>query len=213
MQVSLRVVSPPVEEPVTVIDAAGHCRLDAEDPELPAYVAAARAWAETWLGRALITQTLAATFSHSPPPALGAGMVPYAGGYLSSGYPFLGARALWNRPIELPRNPVQSVASVRISRDDGTTADLAAADYLARLDGEPAVLQLRPISQAGPGDRVTITFVAGYGLKKATVPAPIRQGIMLLTAFLYENRGDAGGDPPKAAEMLMWPYRLVTFGG
>ncbi|MFC0407923.1 head-tail connector protein [Roseomonas elaeocarpi] len=212
MQLSLRVVRPPAIEPVSPVDAAMHCRLAASEPMLEPYVAAARGWAEAWLGRALITQTLCATVGRSLPPGLVAGVVPYAGGYFSTGYPFLGARGLWNSPLELPRSPVQAITEVAITRQDGERSVLAADGYSARLASEPGTLQVQP-NAARPGDLVSVTFVAGYGETKEDVPMPIRQGIMLLTAFLYENRGDAGGDPPKAAEMLMWPFRLVTFGG
>jgi hypothetical protein len=45
------------------------------------------------------------------------------------------------------------------------------------------------------------------------VPAPIVNAILLTAAALYEHRGDDDGDLPRAAEALLTPYRLVTFGG
>jgi hypothetical protein len=42
---------------------------------------------------------------------------------------------------------------------------------------------------------------------------PIRHGILLLTAFLYEQRGDVDGTMPAFARNLMQPYRLWTFSG
>ena len=42
---------------------------------------------------------------------------------------------------------------------------------------------------------------------------PIRHAILLLTAFLYEQRGDAIAEMPAFARNLMQPYRLWTFAG
>lgn len=42
---------------------------------------------------------------------------------------------------------------------------------------------------------------------------PIRHAIMVLTAYLYEGRGDVNSDGPQAAWSLLGPYRLWQFGG
>ncbi|HSR75949.1 MAG TPA: head-tail connector protein, partial [Xanthobacteraceae bacterium] len=70
MFASLRVVTPPEQEPVPVELVRRHCRVDADydDDLLAMYSASARSWAEAWLNRALITQELRYTISHSPPP-------------------------------------------------------------------------------------------------------------------------------------------------
>ncbi|HWX48131.1 MAG TPA: hypothetical protein VNZ61_08765 [Roseomonas sp.] len=210
MHTSLRVIKAPAHLPVSVGDAARHCRLDAEEPELNTYLGAAISWAETWLGRALITQTLRVTYGGLQDPPVGVGF-PGLTGRLA--YPWTFGPQAWRRPLELTRSPVQKVCGVSILRADGQQVDLDVEQYDQAVSGEPATVTIRGATLPGPADQVSIDFVAGYGGTGNDVPLPIRQGILLLTAFLYEHRGDAGGDPPKAAEMLMWPYRLVTFGG
>jgi len=210
MHTSLRVIKAPEHLPVSLGDAARHCRLDVEEPELKVYLGAAISWAETWLGRALITQALRVTYGGLQAHPSGVGF-PRLTGRLA--YPWTFWPQAWRRPLELPRSPVQQVCSVSVLRADGEQIDLEADQYSQAVQGEPGTVTIQGAVLPGPSDQVSIEFVAGYGNGEKDVPLPIRQGILLLTAFLYEHRGDAGGDPPKAAEMLMWPYRLVTFGG
>jgi uncharacterized phiE125 gp8 family phage protein len=59
-----------------------------------------------------------------------------------------------------------------------------------------------------------IDYTAGYDdADPEAVPTPIRHAILLLTAFLYEQRGDAAAELPDAAARLMDPYRLWSFAG
>ena len=210
MHTSLRVIKAPAVEPVSLFDAARHCRLDTEEPELAVYIGAARQWAEAWLGRVLITQTLRITYAGLQEPSAGLG---YPGLAARPAYAWAFGPMTWRRPLEITRSPVQSIEGVTIIRADGQEVALEADQFRRALSSEPGSVTFHGSIVPNPGDQVSIDVVAGYGDKADDVPVPIRQGILLLTAFLYEHRGDAGGDPPKAAEMLMWPYRLVTFGG
>lgn len=210
---SVSIVSPPAVEPVTVDQARLHCRIDTVDDDdiLAIYIQAAREWAEMYLNRALITQTLTVAMAHSRPHA---------------GWPYLGLTAplfvlplwfTWNLVqrgnIELPRSPAQSVVSVAVGTWGQPDVTLVAGtDYDVDLTMQPGRLFVRPQTTSWPQDHVAITFTAGYGDTAAALPASIVNAILLIVAFLYENRGDVGGDMPTAAKMLLTPYRLVTFG-
>jgi uncharacterized phiE125 gp8 family phage protein len=64
-----------------------------------------------------------------------------------------------------------------------------------------------------PAMAMQIDYLAGYGDTGDTVPAPIKHAILLLTAALYESRGDVNAPLPEAAWAIMTPYRLWQFAG
>ncbi len=85
--------------------------------------------------------------------------------------------------IFLPRGLVTEILEVKSIDSAGvevvmpsTTYHLDSPDYLSFL-------------YAYSGERVQITYHAGYGELAADVPAAIRHGIMNYAAALYENRG------------------------
>ena len=99
----------------------------------------------------------------------------------------------------------------------------AAGVYLTRYpilsidavsDGENALpidadLRARPVLVRAPHAGVlTVDFTAGYGDSPADIPTPLRQGVMLLLAHLYEYR--ASNPPPgfpMMVDALIQPYR------
>jgi uncharacterized phiE125 gp8 family phage protein len=213
MRTTLQVTTPPAGEPVTVEQVKQHCRIDsnADDDLLAGYLTAARIMAEGYLSRALLTQTLLWTVR-----------------------PSSGQRSEHNRlpgPLELPRAPVQSIASVvTLDAWGNSTTVLPAAlplappavilGYLLDLALEPATLLIGRETVLGGGlsfrdtrlQHLQVTMVAGYGAA-TDVPATIIQAIMMTTAFLYEHRGDAGGTMPEAAQWLLDRHRLQFLGG
>jgi uncharacterized phiE125 gp8 family phage protein len=206
---ALRIITPPAAEPVSVDLARQHCRIDADyDDELVMmYVTSARMWAESWLNRALFTQALQYNVTWAPPPTA-TPLVPQSLIVFPLNWP-----PLVKRPIELPRAPAVSVESITWGPiDDMQLAD--PEDYDLNLLVEPGYVAVKPqLLPRIPQQSMSINYTAGYGIDPAAIPAPIRHAILLLTAFLYEQRGDASADMPSAAKMLMWPYRLWTFSG
>jgi uncharacterized phiE125 gp8 family phage protein len=209
MHVSLRVETAPTAEPVDIDLAKRHCRLDNDSDDeilLPAYIAAARAAAEQFLGRSLITQTLISTWRHS------AGETRHAAGW------FWPAEGGASPAVELPRAPVQSLTSVTVLDSAGARTDVT-AQCSCDTGLEPARLRLdwgtiRGLSEiAFPAQHIEAVFVAGYGKDGNAVPAPIVNAILIHVAYLYERRGDDGGDIPPAIEALLWPYRIPFLGG
>jgi hypothetical protein len=60
---------------------------------------------------------------------------------------------------------------------------------------------------------VTIRFVCGYGLA-AVVPEEIKSAILLMTAYLEQNRSEADNETfrlPSAPDHLLCPYRVIRF--
>jgi uncharacterized phiE125 gp8 family phage protein len=99
----------------------------------------------------------------------------------------------------------------------GPVGDLTLADpddYVLNLDVEPAEVLLKsPLVPMIPSKSVQFQFTAGYSDDPDDVPMPIKSGILLLTAYLYEGRGDVNSQGPDAAWAIMTPYRLWQLAG
>ena len=163
---------------------------------------------ETYLARALITQTLLWTIAEAPPN----------GGWPMASLPVsLLVFPQWVTPgmlgrgvINLPRLPAQSIQSATVIEQCGGETPLDPSTFVVNLS--TGQVHLRGVAGLAPGGSLAIEYVAGYG-QPADVPAPIVNAILLTTAALYEHRGADDGGLPRAAEALLAPYRLVTFGG
>jgi hypothetical protein len=208
MYSSLWVTSPPLVEPIVVDDAKSWLRVDNDydDTLIAGLITAARMQIEAITSRALITQTLLWAMYEEPSTdsvafyAFGPA-IPIAVPYYSTPY-FI------NRPLELPRAPVQEIVSVSTTDGNSISTGLDPTDWELDLGTETARLRLVPYV-AWP-QRVSVEFVAGYGDGPAAVPAPLITATKLLVAHLYENRGDAlMPEVPAAIEYLTHQYRLT----
>jgi hypothetical protein len=207
---TVTVTAQPGQELTDLATAKQHCRVDqsADDVLIGSYLRGSRVMAEMYTGRAFITQTLLWTMT--PEDQL----------------------RRWNSrlrgPLTLPRGPVQSVASVIVTDTLGNTTPISPATLPIV---PPAVLlgymtdcaHIRGRLTIGPDtilidgrtvrqvelQHIQVSFVAGFGDTPSAVPAPIIDAVLLTTAFLYEHRGDAGGELPQAMQWLLDPYRVV----
>lgn len=102
----------------------------------------------------------------------------------------------------LAYGPVQSVTEITLIDADGAAATLSAALY--RLNATKELVLTNDYFSA---DRTQITYVAGYGAA-ADVPGPIRQGMLMHLAALYDQRGV--GDMPDAAIALYRAYKEMA---
>jgi uncharacterized phiE125 gp8 family phage protein len=57
---------------------------------------------------------------------------------------------------------------------------------------------------------VTVRYVVGYA-DAASVPAPLKQAMLLMIGDMYERRQDSIKQLPSASEYLMNPYRVFQF--
>lgn len=211
MYLGLRDLTAPSVSPVKLERARRHCRIDHHDDDdlLGGYLAAATSMMEAWLNRALITRTLRFTLADDlrQPPADMLMLPRFAGGWPFGVWPLSGLP-----PISLPRSPVVSVQSVTVRGPDGSDSVLAPSDYTLDTGLEPARLRLKPGTLSGPLTHVQVDYTAGYGTSPDAVPAPIVVGLLWLTAFLYENRGDVAADMPEAIVNIVGSYRTSILG-
>ena len=193
MYAALRVIVPPASEPIAIDTVRRHCRVDSDydDDLLAMYLTSARLWAEAFLNRALFTQQLQFNVTWAPPPTA-TPLVPQSLIVFPLNWP-----PLVKRPIELPRAPVQSVEGIQWGPlDNMQPAD--PDDYDLNLGVEPGYVSVKPqLLPQIPQQSMIINYTSGYDASDPeAVPMPIRHAILLLTAFLYEQRGDVSAEMP-----------------
>jgi uncharacterized phiE125 gp8 family phage protein len=174
------VITPVATEPVTLAEARLHIKADtdtSEDALISAWIGAARETAEHYTGLSLAPQTLELALDSFPDGA-----------------------------IKLPRGPVTSITSViyiDASEDSQTVsdADYALDDYSTPLWAVPAHDTSWP-STLDAANAVKVRYVAGY----AACPNAAKAAILLMVAWLNENRGDSiqpdDIQPPAAKSLL-----------
>ncbi len=185
----IKIITPPASEPISLIEAKIHCKVDGnhDDALLAIYIAAAREAVEHITGRKLVTQTLEMALDAFP-----------------------------SAEISLPVAPVQSVASVKYINAEGVLTTVSSANYTLDNYGlSPAIVPASglawPAAQS-VNNAVLIQFVAGYGAA-ADVPHGIKSWILLTVGTLYKNRESVtetqnyafGG---RFYDSLLDPYRL-----
>ena len=202
----LQLVTPPAGEPVTLLEAKQHLRVDVDDDDalIGSLIAAARQAAETITGRQLMTARWklvldafpSATFTHAV-----------------SGATF----SLPAHAVLLAKCPVQTVLSIEYLDMNGTLQTMPADDYVLDAACEPA--RLTPaFGKAWPPTlpqigAVTVTFDAGYGLASA-VPEGIKSWIKLRVGSLYGHREEVSVltrgriDPLPFVDGLLDGYRV-----
>jgi len=193
----LSLVTKPTAEPVTLIEAKAHCRIDTSDDDglIAGYIVAARSWLESQLGP-LMTQTWDITFDYR--------------------WPWDGCKFI----LRLPIRPVQSITSVTYVDENGVTQTLSASLYKAILNTPVAAIE-KAYGASWPGVRaqpaaITVRAVCGYGPNPGDIPAHLRQALLMLVGHFYEHResvviGQAPSSVPMSVEMLMSPSRDWSF--
>lgn len=167
----------PLAEPVHLDEVKSWLRMDttAEDALIQALIRSARTYAEQFLGRALVNQTLIWA-SDSFYRLVSLGGLPLGstlgalggGGYVSFALPEAAILGLtpFGTPLRLPSPPLLAVDSIQYTDPDGTLQTMASADYQVDKLTEPARL-LPAYGKAWPSTRavlnaVKIQFRAGY---------------------------------------------------
>jgi uncharacterized phiE125 gp8 family phage protein len=119
--------------------------------------------------------------------------------------------------IALAQPPVITVQSVQYLDTAGDLQTVDPADYVVHTHLEPAILAPAPgfawpAVQPGRLDAVRVNYTAGYGATAASVPAPLRQWILLAIGSLYDTRH---ADASQAVvthgfvDALLAPYRML----
>jgi len=183
----LTLITAPTAEPLTLQEVKEHCRVsdNADDAPLRLYAKAARQAVEEYTGRQLMPATWELALD---------------------GFP--------DCEIYLPKPPLTSVTSVKYYDGDGALQTLDAADY--EVSTTQALGRVAPVygvtwpdTDVGL-DKVKVRYAAGYA-DAATVPAALKEAILLLTGDWYANRenvvsGTTVAKFPYAVEWLLAPY-------
>lgn len=167
---SVRRLTQPAVEPVSLSEAKTHLRVDTstDDTYITALVKAAREWVEEYLDRSLV-------------------------------YTQWQVKAdLFPVEFEVPRPPIATAGTftavtLTYESTDGTTKTVAGADYRVDRDATPAVVRnvyngTWPSDVIYDANSVTLTFWAGYGAAGASVPQTIRHAVLMLVGHMYEHR-------------------------
>lgn len=186
---ALVLTSGPLVEPVTVAEAKAHLRIDQADEDvlLASLILTSRLHVEAALGLALIDQTWRLTLDRWPPGGM----------------------------LEVPIAPLQGVTSVSVRDGNGDPIPIPASRYLVDLSSKPPRIVWNGPSLPPPGvavNGIEITLAAGFGPDAASVPAPLKHAILMLTAHWYEHRdpveiGSAAARIPEAVADLIQPFR------
>lgn len=169
------------------------------DPQLVAWIVAARQFCETYTHRAFITQTL---------------------DLMLDGFPYwsnerlVDAGAIW-----IPKAPLVSVTSISYVDTAGATQTWGSSNYTVDAPTGPEARQGRivpaysiyyPVTRAVP-NAVTVRFVAGYGAASA-VPYGIKAAMKLLIGSWWQNRESVivshiVAELPMGVAALLWPFK------
>jgi len=184
---SIRRITDPVVEPVTVAEAKAHLRVDVDftddDLYIQSLISAARMHVETVSDRTLIRSQWQIKFDVFPS---------------------------WD--IELPHPPIMPDAvSVSYVPSDAASQPVPFTNFRTDRDSTPAVIRPQwngswPSARGAEND-VTVTYWSGYGDSGQSVPAPARHCILLLVGHWYSTREAVvlgGMNPvPMAVDILM----------
>lgn len=164
MPATIRTITPPALEPVTLEEAKKHLRVDSddEDDDIAGWIKTARELLEKEAGVSLLTQTHELQIDAFP------------------------ADEIW-----LYRPPLVSVGSIAYldSNDDPQTLDPATYRVLPGFPGRVARKSGKCWPSVCPrAGAVSIVFTAGYGDDAEAVPSRAKSAIKLLVGSYFENR-------------------------
>lgn len=202
---SISIVTPAATYPVTSAEAKLYAKIDtsADDTLIDIFIAAATSAAEEYLRRALITQTLRLTLD-----MLANGL----NDCLGDGVYDLPVNALYGelpRVIRLPKEPVQSITSVKLYDTSNTESTYSSSNYFLDSDGNRLVLNDTAVWDSNLRAQACckITYVAGYGAASA-VPAPIKAAILAHIQSMYDQRIVC--DLPQVSKNLLDQFKIYA---
>lgn len=176
-------------------EVKGHLRLYSDEEKAYAtsvLIPAVTRWAESYLGRALITQTYDLFMDDWP----------------------------WDGVVRFPKPPLQAIQFVHYYDQRQVSQTWAPANYVLDAPQGPAArpARLRPVFGTffpvtlAPMNAIQIRFDCGYGTTFASVPATIKAAMLLELAHMFENReSDPLRDGQRPSERLLSPFRIRKF--
>tara|TARA_R110000751_G_scaffold307640_1_gene430347 strand:- start:33873 stop:34529 length:657 start_codon:yes stop_codon:yes gene_type:complete len=190
----LQQVAQPSVEPITLLEARAHLKVDAtaEDALIYAWIQAARQHVEGATRRAMLPQDWELRLSSFPRRG---------------------------EAVDLPLPPFIAVLSVSTYDAAGEATLIAADGYQVEAPGGdfapsarmyPGSAGLWPVAVAGVRGAIRIRYRAGY-FSPGAVPAPLRAAMFLIIGDLYENREGSLNrniQTNPTVERLVDPFRL-----
>lgn len=183
----LALITPATAEPITLSEAKAHLRVEIaeDDAFISALIKAAREHVESITSRAVVTQTWELVLDSFPA----------------------------DEGIVLPLSPLRTVDSIAYQDAAGVTTTMSSSEYI--VDTVSALGQVVPVA-SWPSARlakinaIRVRFTAGY----VTVPQTIKQAMLLLVGWWYEQReavvfGKVKGEgAPFAVQALLAKHQL-----
>ncbi|QPJ64590.1 MAG: hypothetical protein G3M78_03935 [Candidatus Nitrohelix vancouverensis] len=167
---NLQSITPPSGPLATLAEAKSYLRISdtQDDAEIASLIQALSDRAESWTGRAFLTQTWALWLDRVPGELINA-----------------------SRVLALPRPPLVSVTHVKTYDPAGSATTLNPSNYFVDAVAEPGRVVFNQ-EYSWPGSlrsvrAVEVQYVAGYGDATA-VPAAIREGLLLWLKVLFAGR-------------------------
>lgn len=197
----MRVITAPTIEPITIADVKAQIGIQSDDAGSDAIISRriteARQWAEDYMQRALITRTNEIRMNDFP----------HRCGFGSDA-------------IQLPFPNLLTVVHVKYIDLNGTEQTVSSADYV--VDTYETIGFVRPIyGTAWPYPRseqnaVRIQYTCGYGATTLTVPALIREALILLVGHWmnFQPQSENGATisrVPYAVRDIFDKYSLVKY--
>ena len=222
----IKQISPPTDEPVSLVEAKLHLRVETSDEDLliGVLIAAARIAAENECRRSFVTQQWTLYLDAFPRQNFYGVLPGYApmDQFIPSVMQAQRGYAIRFRggKIELPFPRLASVESIKYLDATGILQTLAPALYTVDNASEPGILTPAP-DQYWPDTQnimnaVQIAFTAGYGAA-ASVPAGIKAWMLMRIGALYANREEVSAEQRVTVqelpfvERLLDPYRVASF--
>lgn len=173
---ALKLVTPPASEPITLASAKLFLRIEhnADDEVVTRAITAARQAAEQYLNRALLPQT----------------------------WDYIVANPCPTR-AELPFAPAQSITSITLTTESGSSSTMNAANYRLSVDGTTVLFD-----PSVDIEKLTIRYVAGAYATAADVPAAMIQGMLHHISVIVEHREGSAPLPMQSIHCYQ-PYRQV----
>lgn len=186
-----RLVTDATTEPLTVEEARTHLRVtdDTEDEYIERLITTARTYCERETDRAFLTSTWRMTLDWFP------------------------------AVIHVRKPPLISVTSITYYDTTGTSQTLSASNYTVDATHEPGRITPAygltwPSTQSRVG-AVTVNYTAGYGAAASAVPMPIKQAMLLLVGYWFNQRESAAqgasNEVPFAVNSLLAPYVIPEY--
>jgi uncharacterized phiE125 gp8 family phage protein len=217
--ITLALVTPPGQEPITLQQAKFQLCLDAsyitDDALVTLYIQAAREYVESNCNRAVLSQQW--RFSLDGFPVYTPGRIRFND---RSSYRQIANQWAESVYIYLPKPSLISVDSIKWIDTAGIVQTLNASAYSVDADSIPARIAPTPntywpVPQMYCPNTVQIVFTCGYGSDPLEVPARIQAAMLLLIAHWYANRESVSSailtSIPFGIDALLASERFDTF--